>query len=40
MEFPLKVADPWLAAHPAAVGLSYSYALFAVDKPAGLLRAR
>ena len=40
MEFPLKVADPWLAAHPAAVGLSYSYALFAVGKPAGLLRAR
>jgi SAM-dependent methyltransferase len=40
MEFPLKVADPWLAAHPGAVGLSYSYALFAVDKPAGLLRAR
>ncbi len=27
MEFPLKVADPWLAVHPAATGLSYSYAL-------------
>jgi SAM-dependent methyltransferase len=40
MEFPLKVADPWLAAHPGALGLSYSYTLFAVDKPAGLLRAR
>jgi SAM-dependent methyltransferase len=40
MEFPLKVADPWLAAHPGAVGLSYSYTLSAVDKPAGLLRAR
>ena len=40
MEFPLKVADPWLAAHPGAVGLSYSYTLFAVSKPAGLLRAR
>ncbi len=40
MEFPLKVADPWLAARPGALGLSYSYALFAVDKPAGLLRAR
>jgi SAM-dependent methyltransferase len=40
MEFPLTVADPWLAAHPGAVGLSYSYALFAVDKPAGLLRGR
>jgi SAM-dependent methyltransferase len=40
MEFPLKVADPWLAAHPGAFGLSYSYALFAIDKPDGLLRAR
>jgi SAM-dependent methyltransferase len=40
LEFPLKVADPWLAAHPAALGLSYSYTLFAVDKPDGLLRAR
>jgi SAM-dependent methyltransferase len=39
MEFPLKVADPWLAAHPGARGLSYSYVLFAVDKPEGLLRA-
>jgi SAM-dependent methyltransferase len=40
MEFPLKVADPWLAAHPGVLGLSYSYALFSVGKPAGLLRAR
>jgi SAM-dependent methyltransferase len=40
MEFPLKVADPWLAAHPGAADLGYSYALFAIDKPAGLLRAR
>jgi SAM-dependent methyltransferase len=40
MEFPLKVADPWLAAHPGALGLSYSYALFAIDKPDGLLSAR
>jgi SAM-dependent methyltransferase len=40
MEFPLKVADPWLAAHRGALGLSYGYALFAIDKPAGLLRAR
>lgn len=39
MEFPRRVADPWLAAHPRALGLSYSYALFAADKPAGLLRA-
>jgi SAM-dependent methyltransferase len=38
MEFPLKVAEPWLAAHPGALGLSYSYALSAIDKPAGLLR--
>jgi SAM-dependent methyltransferase len=40
MEFPLKVAGPWLAARPGAVGLSYGYTLFAIDKPAGLLRAR
>jgi SAM-dependent methyltransferase len=40
MEFPLKVADPWLAARPGALGLSYSYTLFSVDKPDGLLRAR
>jgi SAM-dependent methyltransferase len=39
MEFPLKVAGPWLAARPAALGLSYSYALWALDKPRGLLRA-
>jgi SAM-dependent methyltransferase len=39
MEFPLNVADRWLAAHPGALGLSYSFTLFAVDKPAGLLRA-
>jgi SAM-dependent methyltransferase len=37
MEFPLKVADPWLAARPRVLGLSYSYTLSAVDKPAGLL---
>ena len=40
MEFPLRVAGPWLAAHPGALGLSYSYALFAIDKPDGLVRAR
>ena len=40
MEFPLKVADPWLAAHPGALGLDYSYTLFAIGKPDGLLRAR
>lgn len=40
MEFPRKVADPWLAARPGALSLSYSYALFAIGKPAGLLRAR
>jgi ubiquinone/menaquinone biosynthesis C-methylase UbiE len=40
MELPLKVADPWLTAHPRALGLSYSYTLFSVDKPDGLLRAR
>lgn len=40
MEFPLRVAGPWLAAHPRALGLSYSYTLTALDKPAGLLRGR
>lgn len=40
MEFPLKVAGPWLAAHPRALGLSCSYAVYAVDKPNGLLRGR
>jgi SAM-dependent methyltransferase len=40
MEFPLKVAGPWLAARPGALGLSYSYTVFSVDKPHGLLRAR
>ena len=39
MEFPLRVADPWLAAHPGALGLAYSYTLFAIGKPDGLLRA-
>jgi SAM-dependent methyltransferase len=40
MEFPLKVANAWLAARPGALGLSYSYTLFTVGKPAGLVRAR
>ena len=40
MEFPLEVADPWLAAHPRALGLGYSYSLHAIDKPDGLLRGR
>jgi SAM-dependent methyltransferase len=40
MEFPEPIANRWLAAHPHAAGLSYSYALSAVDKPAGLLRGR
>ena len=40
MEFPLEVADPWLAAHPRALGLGYSYSLHSIDKPDGLLRAR
>jgi len=39
MEFPLRVAGPWLAAHPRALGLSYSYTLFSATKPAGLLGA-
>jgi SAM-dependent methyltransferase len=33
MEFPPEVADPWLADHPSATGLSYGYVLFAVVKP-------
>jgi SAM-dependent methyltransferase len=39
MEFPGKIAGPWLAAHPGVLGLSYSYALYALDRPEGLLRA-
>ncbi len=34
MEFPADLADPWLAAHPESLGLSYRYVLFAVDKAA------
>jgi SAM-dependent methyltransferase len=33
MEFPADVADQWLSTHPDSLGLSYSYALFAIDKP-------
>lgn len=32
LEFPLEVADGWLAAHPDATGLSYGYVLFATRK--------
>lgn len=28
LEFPRHVADPWLARHPAALGLGYGYVLF------------
>jgi SAM-dependent methyltransferase len=38
MEFPRKVADPWLANHPGALGLDYGYTLFAISRPDGLLR--
>jgi SAM-dependent methyltransferase len=34
LEFPADVADPWLTAHPDALGLTYGYVLFAVRKPA------
>jgi len=34
MEFPATVADPWLARHPEATGLSYGYVLFAIGPPA------
>jgi len=30
LEFPADIADPWLAAHPGALGLSYGYLLFTV----------
>jgi SAM-dependent methyltransferase len=40
MEFPLEVADRWLAAHPGALGLGYSYSVYAIDKPDGLLHGR
>ena len=40
MEFPLKVAGPWLAARPRALGLTYGYTLSVAVKPDGLLRAR
>jgi hypothetical protein len=32
LEFPRQVADPWLAAHPGALGLTYGYVLFAVTR--------
>ena len=32
LEFPAQVADPWLAAHPEALGLSYGYVLFTVRR--------
>jgi len=40
IEFPGRVAGPWLAARPRALGLSCSYTLHAVTRPAGLLRGR
>jgi SAM-dependent methyltransferase len=33
LEFPGGVADSWLAEHPGAVGLSYGYVLFTVQRP-------
>jgi SAM-dependent methyltransferase len=38
LEFPRPVADRWLAEHPAALGLSYGYVLFAVRVPGPLPR--
>jgi SAM-dependent methyltransferase len=32
LEFPRSVADPWLARHPAALGLAYGYLLFTTRK--------
>lgn len=40
MEFPPRVAGPWLAARPRALGLTCGYTLHAVARPDGLLRAR
>ncbi len=34
LEFPADVANPWLAAHSGALGLTYGYVLFATRKPA------
>ncbi|MBO0775221.1 MAG: hypothetical protein J2P34_02815, partial [Actinobacteria bacterium] len=33
LEFPARVAGPWLARHPRALGLTYGYLLFAVRRP-------
>jgi SAM-dependent methyltransferase len=33
LEFPADIADPWLAAHPDALGLTYGYVLFVLRKP-------
>lgn len=33
LEFPARVAGPWLARHPRAMGLTYGYVLFAVRRP-------
>jgi SAM-dependent methyltransferase len=32
LEFAVRVADSWLSAHPDALGLTYGYVLFSVDK--------
>ncbi|WP_211244232.1 class I SAM-dependent methyltransferase [Actinospica robiniae] len=32
MEFPAEIANQWLETHPERLGLSYSYALFAITK--------
>ena len=32
LEFPAGVAGPWLADHPDALGLSYGYVLFAIQR--------
>ncbi len=33
LEMPGEVADPWLASHPGALGLSYGYLLFVLGAP-------
>lgn len=33
LEFPIEIADAWLARHPRALGLSYGYVLFCAQVP-------
>jgi len=35
LEFGPAIADPWLAAHPSGLGLSYGYVLFRCPRVVG-----